>query len=104
MARIERKQKRAEIPRQCAYTSEFKKSWERYNRAGRRDINEARHVMALLFLGEYLPAQYLDHELAGEWAGFRECHIGGDFLLIYQLPRADLITFVDLGSHSELFR
>jgi len=26
-----------------------------------------------------LPAEYRDHELAGEWADFRECHIGGDF-------------------------
>lgn len=67
-------------------------------------MNEARQVMTLLFLGEQLPAQYFDHELAGDWAGFRECHIGGDFLLIYQLPRADLVTFVDLGSHSELFK
>lgn len=104
MVRIERKQKRAVIPRECAYTSEFKKSWERYNRAGRRDMAEARHVMSLLFLGESLPAVYRDHELAGEWSGFRECHIGGDFLLIYQLPRTGFITFVDLGSHAELFK
>jgi mRNA interferase YafQ len=27
-----------------------------------------------------LPPEYLDHELTGEWARFRECHIGGDFL------------------------
>ncbi len=26
-----------------------------------------------------------DHPLKGDWAGYRECHIGGDFLLIYRL-------------------
>ncbi|WP_083735278.1 hypothetical protein [Pseudomonas cedrina] len=29
--------------------------------------------------------------------------MGGDLLLIYEQSRADLITFVDLGSHAELF-
>lgn len=95
--------KRADLPKQCACTSEFKKSWERYKRAGRRDMNAVRHVMTLLFLGEPLPSEYRDHELTGDWAGFRECHIGGDFLLIYEHSRPDLITFTDLGSHSELF-
>jgi len=96
--------KRADLPKQVAYTSEFKKSWERYNRAGRRNMNEAREVMKLLFLGQTLPPQYLDHELQGaEWDGARECHIGGDFLLVYKHTSKDLITFIDLGSHSELF-
>ncbi|MCJ8206143.1 type II toxin-antitoxin system YafQ family toxin [Pseudomonas sp. RGM2987] len=58
----------------------------------------------MLFLGEGLPSEFLDHPLTGNWDGFRECHIGGDFLLVYEHSRPDLITFVDLGSHSELFR
>ena len=32
-----------------------------------------------------LGPEWLDHALSGEWQGYRECHIGGDFLLIYQL-------------------
>lgn len=44
-----------------------------------------------------------DHELKkGEWEGSRECHIGGDFLLVYQ-DHGKLPIFGDLGSHSELF-
>lgn len=65
-------------------------------------MNAAREVMALLFLGNPLPPEYLDHELKGVWEGSRECHIGGDFLLVYQ-DHGELLTFVDLGSHSELF-
>lgn len=67
-------------------------------------MNEVRDVMVMLFLGQQLPPEYLDHELKGEWAGFRECHIGGDFLLIYDVARVGLVTFVDLGSHAELFK
>jgi mRNA interferase YafQ len=44
----------------------------------------------------------LDHALKGEWADHRECHIGGDFLLIYQLE-GTAINFVRAGTHAELF-
>jgi mRNA interferase YafQ len=95
-------EKRAALPKRTDRTPEFKKSWERYNRAGRHDMHELREVMTLLWLGEPLPKEYLDHELTGDWAGHRECHIRGDFLLIYQVTKEDVI-FVDLGSHAELF-
>lgn len=49
-----------------------------------------------------LPEKYRDHELKGNWQGFRECHIKPDLLLIYELGERD-IQLVRLGSHSELF-
>ncbi len=49
-----------------------------------------------------LSAEWLDHALKGEWADHRECHIGADFLLIYQV-RCDAINFVRSATHSELF-
>lgn len=91
------------MPKRTDRTPEFKKSWERYNRAGRHDMHELRDVMTLLWMGEPLPKEYLDHDLAGDWAGYRECHIRGDFLLVYQVTKEDVI-FVDLGSHAELFK
>ncbi len=49
-----------------------------------------------------LGPEWLNHSLKGEWADHRECHIGGDFLLIYQVD-ANWINFVRSGTHSELF-
>jgi mRNA interferase YafQ len=40
--------------------------------------------------------------LGGDRAVFQECHIGGDFLLIYELSAAKVV-FVRLGTHTELF-
>jgi mRNA interferase YafQ len=54
-----------------------------------------------------LPPEWSDHALAGEWTGHRECHIGGDFLLIYRLdqtPKHSLVVFVRSGTHADLFR
>lgn len=96
-------EKRASLPKMTGRSAEFKKSWERYDRAGRHDMKALREVMAMLFYGDRLPSEYLDHELAGEWAGYRECHIGGDFLLIYRLSSTD-VYFVDIGTHAELFK
>jgi mRNA interferase YafQ len=53
-----------------------------------------------------MPPEWLDHPLTGDWAGHRECHIGGDFLLIYTLDdsgKSGLVVFVRSGTHSELF-
>ena len=50
-----------------------------------------------------LGPEWLDHPLKGDWADHRECHIGGDFLLVY-LIEDDLTVFVRIGTHAELFR
>jgi mRNA interferase YafQ len=49
-----------------------------------------------------LGAEWLDHPLTGKWARHRECHVGGDFLLVYRVD-GDLIVFVGCGTHAELF-
>lgn len=49
-----------------------------------------------------LGAQWRDHPLRGEWADHRECHAGGDFLLIYRLSD-DTVLFVRAGTHADLF-
>lgn len=58
----------------------------------------------LLLIGNNvsLSPEWLDHALKGDWADHRECHIGGDFLLIYQ-TETNWINFVRSGTHSELF-
>ena len=54
-----------------------------------------------------LGPEWRDHPLKGEWAGHRECHVGGDFLLIYHVDdhagRSGGIVFVRAGTLSELF-
>jgi mRNA interferase YafQ len=64
-------------------------------------MRHLKEVMLLLIANEApLPPEYLDHELSGDWSGFRECHIGGDFLLIYDLRTADTVIFTRAGTHA----
>ena len=95
--------KRAAPPRACDYTKTFLKDWERLSRSGRYDLKRLKEAM-LLLIGNDAPLgpEWLDHPLKGDWADHRECHIGGDFLLIYRLD-GNAIIFVRAGTQSELF-
>jgi len=70
-------------------------------------MNRLKEVMMLLIAEDGpLPAQWLDHSLSGGWSGHRECHVGGDFLLIYRIddgPKHGAVVFVRTGTHAELF-
>ena len=101
--------KRAPHPRACDFAKTFSKDWERLSRSGRYDMNRLKQAMLLLIAGDApLPPEWKDHPLKGEWNGARECHIGGDFLLIYRLDESagpgGSVVFVRAGTHSVLFR
>ena len=61
-------------------------------------------VLQLLVEEKPLDLKYNDHALVGNYAGFRECHIRPDWLLIYAINKGELIlTATRTGTHSELF-
>ena len=95
--------KRAPLPRASNFTKTFAKDWERLSRSGRYDLKRLKEAM-LLLIGNDAPlgSEWLDHPLKGDWIDHRECHIGGDFLLIYRLE-GNTIIFVRAGTHSDLF-
>jgi mRNA interferase YafQ len=71
--------------------------------AGRYDLAKLKETMLALIANRGpLPPERRDYALVGDWAGHRECHIGGDFLLIYRYSD-DGIVFVRVGTHADLF-
>jgi mRNA interferase YafQ len=99
--------KRSALPRAAEYVKSFLKDWERLSRSGRYDMNRLKQAMLMLIANDGpLGPEWLDHPLKGEWSGFRECHVGGDFLLIYKLDdgaKSGLVVFVRAGTHANLF-
>lgn len=84
-------------------TTQFKKDCKRMKKRG-RNLQDLREVLELLQTGKPLPENNRDHELAGNLAGFRECHIQPDWLLIYLVLKDRLVlTLMRTGSHSDLF-
>ena len=69
------------------------------------DLNLLDKVVDELRQGNPLDEKYKDHILKGEYAGFHECHIKPDWLLIYLIEDNILtLTLVNTGSHSDLFK
>lgn len=101
------KAKRAAPPRAADYTKQFLKDWEQLSRSGRYDMRRLKQAMLFLIANDGpLGPEWSDHPLKGGWAGHRECHIGGDFLLAYKVDdsgRTGQVIFVRAGTHAELF-
>ena len=107
------------MPRYIAQTSRrFDKAVERLKARG-VSTDLVRHVMSALIEGETLPPERKDHPLKGDLKPYRECHLGGDLVLVYKKfvvvevlrggPRGKqkvetrYIRFVHVGRHTDVF-
>lgn len=89
--------------REIVWTTQFKKDYKLAEKR-RLPIDLLDDCIRILAAGEALPKKHRDHELTGNWNGHRECHIQGDWLLIYRIEGKDLILVLSrTGSHSDLF-
>jgi len=100
--------KRAAPPFESENSKDFRKDWDRLSKSGRYDMGRLKETMLLIIANNGpLPAEYKDHELSGNYMDNRECHVGGDFLLIYRVVMVNKlwggVFFVRAGTHADLF-
>ncbi len=85
------------------FSTRFKKDYKTVQKQG-KNVDKLFAVVEKLANDVELPPQQRDHELSGNYAGFRECHIEPDWLLIYKKSNAELLLYlIRTGSHSDLF-
>jgi len=87
--------------RAVVHKSQFKKDYKKLRSSG-KDLSKLAQIIGHLQVGEALPERNRDHALIGDYAGYRECHVSPDWLLVYKETPEELIL-VRTGSHSELF-
>lgn len=84
-------------------SNQFKKDLKLAQKRGLR-LELLQEVVDTLSIQKPLPVSNRDHALSGNYAGFRECHIQPDWLLIYRIDEGELFLFLSrTGSHSDLF-
>lgn len=66
------------------------------------DVGEITRVINTLRIPAPLPPKNRDHGLVGQYAGYRECHIQPDWLLVYRVDERELYLY-RIGTHSDLF-
>jgi len=86
-------------------SSIFKKDYKREAKGKYQKTLDKKLIPVLINLANDQPLahKYKDHNLSGNWATYRECHITPDLLLIYSKPCENILKLVRLGSHSNLF-
>ena len=89
------------IERATAFKRDYKRECKGQHQATVE--SDLKRVLMCLLVDQLLDAKYRDHDLRGDWSGYRECHIKPDMLLIYSKSDAETLRLARLGSHSELF-
>ena len=84
-------------------SNQFKKDLKTARKRGLK-LNRLQEVVNTLASQQPLDIKYRDHNLSGNYAGFRECHIEPDWLLVYCIDNGELELFLfRTGTHSDLF-
>ncbi|MFK7846071.1 MAG: type II toxin-antitoxin system YafQ family toxin [Rhodothermales bacterium] len=89
------------IERSSAFKRDYKREAKGQHRAT-LDV-DLMPVLTALTNEKPLDIRYRDHDLGGNWVGYRECHIKPDLLLIYRKQGGSILRLARLGSHSKLF-
>jgi len=85
------------------FTNKFQKD---IKLATKRNLNTnlLKDVIEILRTGQKLDGRYKDHPLTGNYAGYRECHIQPDWILVYRIYEDKLtLLLARTGTHSDLF-
>ena len=67
----------------------YRKQYRHLKKRG-YDMERLDEVVFMLASGEALPPKYRDHPLQGDRRGYRDCHIQGDWVLIYKIDKGVL--------------
>ncbi|MSQ48861.1 MAG: type II toxin-antitoxin system YafQ family toxin [Betaproteobacteria bacterium] len=92
--------------KEIVFTRRFERDFRRLKRKIRRhalDYESLEYIFELLQDGKPLPQAFREHPLDGDFAGFTECHVDADWLLIYRILRHRVVLY-RTGTHRDLFR
>ena len=83
-------------------TKFFKKDYQKLRMT---DTQYAKYIrfLSILLEGNELPLEARNHNLIGNYSGFKEFHVGGDLLIIYCIAD-DILRLTRLDTHSQLFK
>ena len=84
------------------YPRQFERDLRKAAKRG-KNLEKLKIIVRTLIAGWKLDPLHRDHQLVGNSIGRRECHIEGDWLLIYKTEE-ERIIFERTGSHADLFK
>lgn len=82
------------------FRKEFFKSFHKLD----SKIQEVFNDRSELFKNNPFDIMLNNHQLRGKWSGHRSINITGDYRAIYKELDNNIVAFVAIGSHSQLYR
>lgn len=83
------------------YSRKMKKDLKTCHKRG-YDFSLLEKILDKLQVPEPLENKNKDHDLKGNYKGYRECHISSDWLLVYR-QNEEYLELYRTGTHSDLF-
>jgi len=82
-----------------------------YKKLSQEEAEETDAVIKILLAGKTLAEKYKDHDLHGNYKGYRECHVRTDLLLVYKKDKEEpgkpekilILTCFRISSHTNIF-
>jgi mRNA interferase YafQ len=93
------------LARELIILPRFKRDYGTARKHPEFEAESLEYVFDMMIYGGKLPEAFREHRLGKSgvnWAGFTECHLGADLLLIYRVRR-DTVTLHRIGTHKQLF-
>ena len=81
------------------FQNQFKKDIKLLKKHG-KNLDKIYDVVVALIWGEPLPERCREHKLHGDLDGYTECHIEGDWVMLY-ITDGEKISFSYTGTHSD---
>ena len=86
---------------EASFTNQFAKDAKLMQKR-RGNLDGLIDVIVKIIWEEPLPRHNREHGLSGDYSGYTECHVKGDWLVIYRFFPGK-VMFVRTGTHSDLF-
>ena len=85
------------------FSNSFKKDYKLMKKRG-YNLPKLHELFQQLIEKGTVDAQYLPHKLVGNYAGYWECHIQGDWLLVWEMDKdLKIVRLIATGTHLDLF-
>lgn len=93
------------MARELIVLPRFKRDYRTARKHPEFDAETLEYVFDVMIFGGKLPDSLREHRLDKRrvnWAGFTECHLGADLLLVYRVTRESVILH-RIGTHRQIF-
>lgn len=84
------------------FSNQYDKDIKRLKKR-RYNLSKLREIHQRILLQSF-ENRHRDHSLKGDFKGYRECHVSGDWVVVYRFINKNHIELYRTGTHQDIFK